>query len=193
MINLWIYAVRTADSHTTLGALTVTFNHEWFDDIVSDHLKVGVSDPVADGSLGTGKEVINDRNFMAQEHETVDEVGSNETSAASNQDTLALRWRQQLHGRESREGGIGDSMALWVEDGLGLVGCKALGEFGMQFFLPCILLREFAGARGSQDIMGAKIERSKKIDGDFTIEAKTIEANGLDFLSGFVQNFYLVR
>ena len=176
-----------------MGALTVTFNHEWFDDIVSNHLKIGVADPVTDSSLGTSKEVVNDGNLMTQEHETVDEVGSNETSAAGNQDTLALRWRQEFDGRETRESGIGDSTAVWVEDGLGLIGRKTLGEPGMQFFLLCILVREIGATRGSQDIMGAKVERSEEVNGDFTVEAKPIETNGLDFLTTLVQDFDLVR
>ena len=69
---------------TEVGALTVTFNHEWFDDIVSNYLKVWVADPVADSGLGTGEEVVDDGNFVTQEHKTVDEVGSDETSATGN-------------------------------------------------------------------------------------------------------------
>jgi len=53
---------------TQVGALTVTLNHEWLDDIMSYHLKVGMSDPVADGGLGASEEVIEDGNFVTQEH-----------------------------------------------------------------------------------------------------------------------------
>ena len=84
---------------------------------MSNHLKVGVTDPVADGGFGTGEEVIDDGDFMPQEHETVDEVRSNETSAAGDQDTLALRWGQEFDRWETCESGVGDRMAIWVEDG----------------------------------------------------------------------------
>ena len=176
---------------TKVAGLTVAFNHEWLDDIVSNHLKVGMPDPVTDSSLGTGEEVIEDGNFVTQEHEAIDEVRSNETSAAGNQDTLALRCRQERDGRETRQRGIGDRMGVRMEDGLGLIGCKP--ELGVQFPLLYILLREIGVARGSQDIMRAEVERSQKINGDFTIEAKTIGANGLDFSTRLIQDFNLAR
>lgn len=178
---------------TKVGALTVTFNHEWFDDIVSNYLKVGVADPVADSGLGTSEEVVDDSDLVTQEHEAVDEVGSDKTSATGNQDTLALRWGQEFDGRETREGGVGNSVAVWMEDGLGLVGCKTLGEPGVQLCLLCILLREIGAARGGQDVMRAKIERPEEVNGDFTVEAKPIETNGLDFSTRLVQDFDLVR
>jgi len=78
---------------TKVGALTVTLNHKWLDNIMSDHLKVGMTDPVADGGLGASEEVIDDGDLMAQEHQAIDEMGPNETSATGNQDTLALGWR----------------------------------------------------------------------------------------------------
>lgn len=130
---------------------------------------------------------------MTQEHEPVDEVGSNETSATGNQDTLALRRRQEFNGRETRESGVGDSLTVWVEDGLGLVGCKTLGEPGMHFFLLRILMSEVCAARGGQDIMGAKVKRPEEVNGNFAVEAKTIETNGLDFLTRLVQDLDLVR
>ena len=178
---------------TKVVALTVTFNHEWLDDIMSNHLKVGMPDPVTDSSLGTGEEVIDDGYFVTQEHQTVNEVRSNKTSAAGNQDTLALRSRQERNGWETRQRGIRDRMSVWMKDGLGLIGCKPLGELGVQFSLLCILLREIGVARGSQDIMRAEVERSQKINGDFTIEAKIIGTNGLDFSTRLVQHFNLVR
>ena len=87
-----------------------------------------MTDPVTDGSLGTGEEVIDDRNFVSQEHEMVDKVRSDETSTASNQDTLALRRGQEFDGWEMQQGSIRDRMSVWVEDGFGLVGCKPLSK-----------------------------------------------------------------
>ena len=45
--------------------LTVAFNHEGFNDIVANHLEVGVSDPMADSGLRTSEEVVDDGNLMA--------------------------------------------------------------------------------------------------------------------------------
>ena len=53
---------------TKVGALTVTLNHERFDHIVSNHLKVGMADPVTNCGLGASEKVIEDGNFVAQEH-----------------------------------------------------------------------------------------------------------------------------
>ena len=169
-------------------ALTITLNHEWFDNIMSYHLKVGMADPVTDGGLGAGEEIIDDGDFMTQKHQTVNEVGSDEASAAGNQDTLALRWRQELDRWETRERRIGDRVGVWVEDGFGLVGGKPLGEPSVQFFLLRVLLGEIGVAWGGHDIMRAKIKRSEEINGDFAVEAKPTKTNGLDFLTGLVQN-----
>lgn len=79
-------------------------------------------------------------------------------------------------------------MTVRVEDGFGLVGGKTLGEPGMQVLFLCILMGEVGGARGGHNIMRAKIKGSEEINGDFTVEAKTVEANGLDFLTRLVQN-----
>jgi len=155
---------------------------------MSYHLKVGMADPVTDGGLGAGEEVIDDSDFMTQEHQTVNEMGSNETSAAGNQDTLALRRRQELDRWETREGCIGDRVGVWVEDGFGLIGGKTLGEPRVQFFLLRVLFGEIGAAWGGHDIMRAKIERSEEINGDFAVEAKPTKANGLDFLTGLVQD-----
>lgn len=63
---------------------------------MSNHLKVGVTDPMANSGLGAGEEIIDDGDLVTQEHQTVDEVRSDETSAAGNQDTLAFRRRQEF-------------------------------------------------------------------------------------------------
>ena len=120
-------------------------------------------------------------------------MGPNETSAAGNQDALAISWGQQFDGWETREGGVGDSLGVWVVDRLGLVGRETLGEPRMQFSLLYILLRVIGAARGSQDIMRSKIKRSEEIDGNFTVEAETTETDCLDFLTRLVQDPDLSR
>jgi len=101
---------------TKSEALTIALNHEWFDDVMSYHLKVGMTDPVTDGGLGAGEEIIDDGYFMTQEHQTINEMGSNETSTAGNQDALAFGWRQEFDRWETRESCIGDRVGVWVED-----------------------------------------------------------------------------
>ena len=84
-------------------------------------------------------------------------------------------------------------MAVWVEDGLGLVGRETLGKPCVQFCFLCILIGKVGAARGGHNIMRAKIQRSEEINGDFTIETKTIKTDGLDFFTRLVQNLDLVR
>ena len=145
-----------------------------------------MADPVTDGGLGAGEEIIDDGDFVTQEHQAVDEMRSDKTSAAGNQDSLALRRRQKLDRWETRESRIGDRVGVWVEDRFGLVRGKTLGELRVQFFLLRILLGEISVARGGHDIMRAKIKRSKEINGDFAVETKAIKTDSLDFLTGLV-------
>ena len=153
---------------------------------MSDHLKVGMADPMADGSLGTSEKVVDHGDFVTQEHQSVNEVRSDETSATGNQYTLALSRRQEFDVRETRESRVGDRMGVWIKYGL---GCGTLG--GFRIF--CILLGDASGAWAGRDVVGSKIKRSEVINGDFAIEAEPTEANRLDFLSRLVQNLDLDR
>ena len=93
---------------------------------MSDHLKVGMTDPVADGGLGAGEKVIDNGDFVTQEHQTVDEMGPDEPGAAGDQYTLAVRRRQEFDGWETCESRIGDRVGVWVKYGLGLMRCETL-------------------------------------------------------------------
>lgn len=139
------------------GTLTVALNHEWLHNVVSDHLKVGMANPVADRSLGAGEKVIDNGDFVAQEHQAVDEVRSDEPGTAGNQDALALGWRQELNGWETREGRVGDRLSIWVKYRLGLVNSGLLGGL----LLLRTLLGGIGGTWGGQDIVRAKIQRSE--------------------------------
>lgn len=55
---------------------------------------------------------------MSKDHQTVDKMGADETSTASDEDTLALVWGDEFYGREAGEGGVGDGLGVWVVDGL---------------------------------------------------------------------------
>lgn len=68
---------------------------------MTDHLKVGVANPVTDGGLGAGEEVVEDGNFVTKEHEPVDEMRSDEASTASDEDALPVGRREKLDGREA--------------------------------------------------------------------------------------------
>lgn len=101
-----------------VGGRTIALDHERLNDIVADHLEVGVTDPVGQAGLGTSEEVVDNGDIVAQEHETVDEMGADETSTTGDEDALALGGREKFHGREAGEGGVGDGLRVWVVDGL---------------------------------------------------------------------------
>ena len=66
---------------------------------MSHHLEIGMTDPVTNGSLGTGEEIVEDSDFMAQKHQTVDKMRAYETGATCNKDALALgRWNKPDRG-----------------------------------------------------------------------------------------------
>ena len=69
---------------------------------MTNELEIRMADPMTDGGLRTGEEVIEDGNFVAEEHQTIDQVGADEASTTGDKDALALRRRQELHGRETR-------------------------------------------------------------------------------------------
>lgn len=96
------------------AGLTVAFNHEGFNDIVSDHLEIGVANPVTDSSLRTGEKVVKNSDFMTEKHETVNKMGSDESSTAGDENALALRRRQKLDRREARKCGVRDRIGVWV-------------------------------------------------------------------------------
>jgi hypothetical protein len=103
------------------SAHTVALDHEWFNYIVSDHLEVGVSDPMANGGFRPSEEIVEDGDFVAEKHKSVDEMGSDEPSTARDKNALALRWRKQLDGYEAGEGGVGNGVGIGMENRIGLV------------------------------------------------------------------------
>ncbi len=52
--------------------LTIALNHEGLDDVMSDHFEVRMSVPMANGCFGSGEEIVQDSDFMPEEHEPVD-------------------------------------------------------------------------------------------------------------------------
>jgi hypothetical protein len=97
---------------------TVTLDHEWFDDIVSNQLKVGMADPVGDARLGTGEKVVEHGHLMTEEHEAVDQMGADEACTTCDDDALTARLGEKLDRGETAEGGVGDGLRLRVVDRL---------------------------------------------------------------------------
>lgn len=69
---------------------TITFNHEWFDNIVPDHLEVRVADPVAYVRTRTSEEIVKYGDFMTQKHEAVDQMRADKTGPTGDKNALAF-------------------------------------------------------------------------------------------------------
>lgn len=57
---------------------------------MADHLEIRVADPMTDGCFGSSEEIVEDSDFMTEEHQSVDEMGADETGTAGDQDPLAF-------------------------------------------------------------------------------------------------------
>lgn len=97
---------------------TVTLDHEWFDDIVSNQLKVGMADPVGDARFGTGEKVVEHGDLVTEEHEAVDQMGADEACTTCDDDALTARLGEKLDRGETAECGVGDGLGLRVVDRL---------------------------------------------------------------------------
>jgi hypothetical protein len=71
-----------------------------------------------DARFGTGEEVVEHGDFVAKEHETIDEMRTNEAGAARDEDALPAGLGKKLDGREAAKGGVGNGLRLGVIDGL---------------------------------------------------------------------------
>lgn len=94
----------------------VDLDKEGVDDVVADNLEVGVANPVRNGSPATGKEVVKDGDLVTQKHESVDQVGTNETGTTGDEDSLTLRVGEELDRGELGDSGVLDRV------GVGIVG-----------------------------------------------------------------------
>ena len=68
---------------------TVALDHEGLDDIVPDQLEIRMADPMGDTRLGTGKEVVEHRDLVAKEHETIDQMRTDKAGATGDENALA--------------------------------------------------------------------------------------------------------
>jgi len=55
---------------------------------------------------------------VAEEHETVDEMGADKAGTTGDEDALAVRLGEKFYGRKAAEGGVGDSLRLGIVDRL---------------------------------------------------------------------------
>jgi hypothetical protein len=75
---------------------TVTFDHEWFDDIVLNQLKTGMADAVGDARLGTGEKVVERGYLTTGEHDAVDQMGVDEACTTCDEDELTASTGEKL-------------------------------------------------------------------------------------------------
>lgn len=143
---------------------------------MANHLEVRVANPVTDSRLRTSEKIVDHSDFVAQNHQAVDEVGADKASTASDQDALPLRGSQKLYGREAGEGGIRDRVRLGVVDRLGLEE-RELVLIGVG--LDGGLLGFGSGRR----VVWAHIERAQDIEGDLAVKPEALEAYGADLLA----------
>lgn len=159
-----------------------------------DQLEVGVANPVADGGLGAGEEVVQYSDFVAEKHQTVNKMRADEPGAASDKDALALGGRDKLDGREAGESGVRDRSSFGVVDGLGLVACESLRETRVRLgLLVGIRGAQTIGDSFGQDVVGPEVKRAEDIERDFAVEAKALEADACDLLAALVDGADLLR
>jgi hypothetical protein len=77
-----------------------------------------MADPVRDARLGTGEKVVEHGDLMTEEHETVDQMGTDEACATCDDDALAAGLGEKLDRGEAAKGGVGDGLRLRVVDRL---------------------------------------------------------------------------
>ena len=175
--------------------LTVALNHERLDHIMTDHFEIGVANPMANVRARARKEVVEDGDFVAEEHQSVHEVRANKPSTTSDKDAFALRRRQEFDRRKTAEGRVGDGVGVGVVDRLGLVHVCVpaseevilvvyLNDRLLDLILPILRCRRL----GRVDIMRAEVEGAECAEGDLRVEAEAVETDGCDFLAVLVDS-----
>lgn len=72
----------------------VDLDDERLDNVVTDEFEVGMANPLRDVALLACEEIINDEYFMAEKHETIDEMGADKTCSTSDEDPfLFFDWQ----------------------------------------------------------------------------------------------------
>lgn len=104
---------------------------------------------------------------MAENHQTVDEVGTDETCTACDEDTLTACWGEELDWGKAGESGVRYGLGVRVVDGFGLICPQTSDEPCVLLLLLCGVFSSCIGGRCSCDIVGTEVERTEDIEGDF--------------------------
>lgn len=159
---------------------------------MSNQLKVGVTDPVIDGGFGSREEVVQHGDFVSEEHQTVNEMRSDESCASGNKNAFARCWGKEFDRGETRKSGVRDRLGLGVVDRLRLIRRVALNEPGVLGFCLCVGFGHlFLTLASGHDVVRAQVKRPQNIDRDLTVEAKTLESDRFNFLAILVQSVNL--
>lgn len=150
----------------------VHFDHERLDNIVSDEFKVGVTDPVRDVGSGSSEEVVEDGDLVSEDHESINQMGSDETSSTSDQDSLSLSVWEEGDRSESGHGGVLDQSRLGVEDVIATI-------FLVELFVLLVLL------------VGNQVQVSEDIGLDLRGETELVVTNFLNFGFAHFENDWL--
>ena len=131
MINF--YGESSLYANLMIMERTVTFDHERFNYVMSNHLKIGMADPVSDSGFGSGEKVVQDGDFMTEKHQTIDKMRADEACSTRHQDAHSRGRGKKFDGRETRERGVRYRMGIWMVDRFRLISGMALSESGMLF------------------------------------------------------------
>lgn len=175
-----------------MSKLTVAFNHEWFNNIMSNHLEVGMSDPVAHIRTGTGEEVVEDSDLMTKNHKSIYQVRADEASAARYKNSLSLRRWEEPYGGKAAEGRVGNGVRVRVVNRLALVlsvavvkPCMVLVDFHYLLLLRAIRCR---GGNRSVYIVRPEVESAQRHERYFRVETKALEADSGDLITVLIES-----
>lgn len=144
-----------------------------------------MTNPVADGSFRASEEVVQDGNFVTEEHEAINEMRAHEACATRDKDALTLAWGEKFDWRETRECGVGDGIILSIVDRFALIGRTGASEESVLF---CLLLGRLSPVSSGGHVMRTKVEGTEGVDRYLRIEPKLVRAHGDYFFAVDVQD-----
>jgi hypothetical protein len=158
----------------------VDLEEDGLDDVVADHLEVGVAEVVHHVLLASREEVVDDDHAVAARHQAVHEVAADEPGAAGDEDSEALPLEAQGHlpadevaggvvrrgvdgeaGERAGDGGAGASGGVGAGGGAGGAGGAGEAEQGGGEEHPgegedrAVLARGVPGGAGEPRRLGA--------------------------------------
>ncbi len=85
-----MFDVKNQHCRNHCAELTVAFNHERLNHIMPDQLKIRMAHPMANVCSRPGEEVVEDGDFMPEQHQSIHQMRTDEASATGDQDPLSL-------------------------------------------------------------------------------------------------------